>query len=91
MGIANVDAPFGLRPVRYASSGKPYTGGFNLYFATGSTGAIYIGDPVIATGTANTTEVQGHAIGTLPSCSVAADGDGDPITGVCVGVLCNRS
>lgn len=85
--MANPNTPFGLRPVRYASSGKPYTGGFNHYFATGASGAIYIGDPVVAAGAANTTLVQGFEPGWLPTCSVAADGDGDPILGVCVGIM----
>lgn len=85
--MANPNTPFGLRPVRYASSGKPYTGGFNTYYATGATGAIYIGDPVVMAGAANTTRVEGFGEpGTLPTVTVAADGDGDPILGVCVGV-----
>jgi hypothetical protein len=83
--MANVNAPFGLRPVRYAS-GAPYNGAFKEYFATGATGAIYKGDCVVLAGSANTTEVQGRAPGTLPTVTVAADGDGDPILGVCVGV-----
>ena len=84
--MANVNAPYGLVPIRYAD-GRPYNGAVNYYFATGATGAIYIGDPVVMAGSANTAEVQGYAPGTLPTCTVAADGDGDPITGVCVGVL----
>ena len=83
--MANSNAPYGLRPLRYAS-GSPYNGAVNYYFATGATGAIYIGDPVVMAGAANTTEIQGHAAGTLPTVTVAADGDGDPILGVCVGV-----
>lgn len=84
--MANVNAPFGLRPVRYAW-GAPYNGACNLYFATGATGAIYIGDPVVLAGSANTSAVQGYEAGTLPTVTVAADGDGDPIHGVCIGVL----
>lgn len=84
--MANTNAPFGLRPVRYAS-GAPYNGACNLYFATGATGALFIGDPVIANGAANTAEVQGFPAGTLPGCQIALDGSGDPITGVVVGVL----
>lgn len=83
--MANINAPRGLVPVRYAS-GAPYNGACNLYYATGATGAIYIGDPVIANGTSNTAEVQGHAAGTLPGCQIALEGSGDPITGVVVGV-----
>lgn len=84
--MANVNAPFGLRPVRYAS-GAPYNGACKEYFATGATGAIYKGDPVVLAGSANTTEIQGRAPGTLPTVTVAADGDGDPILGVCVGIV----
>lgn len=84
--MANVNAPFGLRPIRYAS-GAPYNGACNPYFATGATGAIYIGDPVVGAGSANSAAVQGYEIGQLPTVTVAADGDGDPILGVCVGVL----
>ncbi len=84
--MPNVNAPFGLRPVRNASN-APWTGGCREYFATGATGAIFKGDPVVLAGSANTSEVQGRAPGTLPTVTVAADGDGDPIHGVCVGVL----
>jgi hypothetical protein len=84
--MANTNAPFGMRPVRYAS-GAPYNGAFNEYFATGATGVIAVGDPVVAAGSANTTEVQGRAAGTLPTVTIALDGDNDPILGVCVGVV----
>jgi hypothetical protein len=84
--MANVNAPFGLRPLRYVD-GRPYNGAVEFYFATGATGAIRVGDPVIAAGSANTSEYMGWAPGTLPTCTVALDGTGDPITGVCVGVL----
>jgi hypothetical protein len=84
--MANTNAPFGLRPVRFAN-GRPYNGSFNLYFATGATGAIYIGDPVIINGTSNTAAVQGNEAGTLPGVQIALEGANDPITGICVGVL----
>lgn len=84
--MANVNAPFGLWPVRYAS-GAPYNSAAKEYFATGATGAIFKGDPVVMAGSANTSEVQGRAPGTLPTVTVANDGDGDPILGVCVGVI----
>lgn len=84
--MANINAPFGLRPVRYLD-GRPYNGAVDLYFATGATGAIRPGDPVVEGGSANTTEVNGFPPGSLPTCQIALDGDGDPITGVCVGVL----
>lgn len=84
--MPNVNAPFGLRPVRYAS-GAPYNGACREYFATGATGAIYKGDPVTLAGSANTTEIQGRAPGTLPTVTIALDGAGDPVLGVCVGVV----
>lgn len=84
--MANNNAPFGLRPVRFLS-GAPYNGQVNYYFATGATGVIAPGDPVIAAGAANTTEINGFQPGSLPTCTVALDGTGDPITGVCVAVL----
>lgn len=84
--MANTNAPFGLRPVRYVD-GRPYNGAVDYYFATGASGAICIGDPVIAAGSANTSEVNGFPPGSLPTCGIASDGDGDPFTGVCVGIV----
>jgi len=44
--MANVDAPFGLRPVRYLS-GAPWNGQARKYYVTATdASAIYIGDPV---------------------------------------------
>lgn len=52
--MANVDTPRGFKPVRYMS-GAPYNGAVNPYStATGDATAIYIGDPVIISGTAQT-------------------------------------
>jgi len=85
--MANVNAPFGLRPVRYMD-GRPYNGAVTYGFATGATGVIAIGDPVVLAGAANTTEIMGmYPPGTLPTVTLAADGDADPIFGVCVGVV----
>src|SRR5688572_20495063 len=88
--MANTNTPFGLRPIRYLD-GRPYNGAVEYYFATGATGAIRPGDPVVESGTTNTAEVISAAgtfpIGTLQTCTVALDGSGDPITGVCVAVV----
>lgn len=85
--MANVNAPYGLRPLRYMD-GRPYNGAVVHGFATGATGAIFIGDPVVLAGAANTTEIMGtYPPGTLPTVTVALDGDADVIFGVCVGVL----
>lgn len=85
--MANVDAAFGLRPVRYYSSGKPYTGAANPYFATGATGAIFPGDPVKMGSTANAAAFGGYEVGFLRTCELASAGDGNPILGICVAVL----
>jgi hypothetical protein len=84
--LANTNAPFGMRPVRYVD-GRPYNGAVEYYFATGATGVIRPGDPVVEAGSANTTEIQGYAPGTLPTVTIALPGASDAITGVCVAVL----
>lgn len=89
--MANVDSPFGLKPVRH-KSGAPYNGAANPYWIDADYGtALFIGDPVIkVAGGSNDAAVkvpgQGDfAIGTLPSIEKAAAGDANRITGVIVG------
>lgn len=92
--MANVDSPFGLRPVAY-KSGAPYNGAARPYYVPSSYGtALFIGDPVVKTGTANTAAVTvpgggTFGIGTLPEVNRTAVGDVDGntkrITGVIVG------
>ena len=84
--LANTNAAFGLRPVRYVD-GRPYNGAVEYYFVTGATGVIRPGDPVIAAGAANTAEIDGFGPGTMSTCTIALPGAGDPITGVCVAVM----
>lgn len=51
--MANADAAFGLKPVRYRS-GAPYNGACNLYHvASGDSTAIYVGQLVKLTGGAD--------------------------------------
>lgn len=65
----------GLVPVRY-KSGAPYNGAANVYsVAAGETNNIFVGDPVIISGTGDANGVPG----------VARAGAGDRITGVVVG------
>lgn len=67
--------PFGLVPVRY-KSGAPYNGACNVYsVASGETNDIFLGDPVIISGTGDANGVPG----------VARAAAGDRITGVVVG------
>ncbi len=61
--MANVDSPFGLRPVRYMD-GKPYNGAANPYYIPAGYGvATFVGDPVILTGTSNTAIVTAPGAG----------------------------
>jgi hypothetical protein len=90
--MANLSAPIGLKPVKNFD-GTDYTGASAVpcvalsSYAT----ALYIGDPVIVTGTANTAEILtsgevgggvGMPIGSLPTVERATNGDGNRITGV---------
>lgn len=78
--MANADTPFGLRPVRYIS-GRPYTGAVNIYStATGDATAIFIGDPVILSGTSQT--ISGAVYKDVDQAAT-----GDVIVGVVVGVI----
>ena len=92
--MANNDTPFGLKPVRHRN-GAPYNGAATPYYipSTYAT-ALFIGDPVVITGTSNTAAVDvpglGHfEIGTLPEINKTAAGDVDGptkrITGAIVG------
>jgi hypothetical protein len=89
--MANIDSPFGLRPVRH-KSGAPYNGAANPYWIDADYGtALFIGDPVIrVAGGSNDAAVTvpsvgSFPIGTLPSIEKATAGDGNRITGVIVG------
>jgi len=89
--MANVDAPSGLRPVRY-KSGAPYNGAANPYYVPASYGtALFIGDPVVKVAAGSNAaavavpSVGSFAIGTLPSIEKAGAGDTSVVTGVIVG------
>jgi hypothetical protein len=80
--VANISAPFGLRPVRHRS-GAPYSGSCRLYYTTGAT-ALYIGDPVVVVGGGNTAVYQGSPPGSLPTVVLCTAGAGNAITGAVV-------
>jgi hypothetical protein len=89
--MANVDSPFGLRPIRHRN-GAPYNGASNPYYiASTYATALFIGDPVIkVAGGSNAAKVSAAGvgdfeIGTLPSIEKATAGDTNRITGVIVG------
>ncbi len=87
--MANVDAAFGLRPVRYIT-GAPYNGAVNPYWVKStSNNTLFIGDPVLIQGTANTAviEVPGagsFVAGALPEIKRATAGDTNRVSGVIV-------
>lgn len=60
--MANVNTPFGLRPYEYLN-GTEWNGAARLYSIAASYGtALYVGDPVISSGTADANGVPGIAI-----------------------------
>ena len=78
--MANVDSPFGLKPARHIS-GAPYNGAFNVYTtASGDNVAIYVGDPVKLSGTA-------QVVNGVTYTDVDQAATGDVVLGVVVGVL----
>lgn len=88
--MANLDAPMGLVPVRHRN-GAAYNGATNPYFIpSGYATALFVGDPVIKTGTSNTAKVEvpgggSFGIGTMAEINKATAGDTNRITGVIVG------
>ena len=95
--MANVDSPFGLRPLRY-KSGAPYNGAaVPMYINASYATALFVGDPVIkVAGGSNAAQVSAPgvgdwAIGTLPSIEKATVGDTNRITGVIVGFAATAS
>lgn len=88
--MTNINAPFGLRPVKHLN-GAPYNGAFRAYFVPASDStALFVGDPVIKAGSANTAVVSAPGagtfqVGTLPTITRATAGTANRITGVIVG------
>ena len=77
--MANTDNAFGFRPVRKLS-GAPYNGATTAYStASGDSTAIFIGDPVILSGTSQTIEGTVYA-------DVDQAATGDVIVGVVTAV-----
>lgn len=81
--MANVDAAFGLRPVRYSDEGV------NIYYCNDSTNGIYIGDPVFAAGTADSNGIEEvNRAGTVDDTTPA---NNTPIVGVVVGFASDKA
>jgi hypothetical protein len=88
--MANADTPSGLNLVGHRS-GSSFNARVRPYYIPATYGtAVFVGDAVTKTGTANTTPVTAVGIGTLdvatlPEVNKTAVGDGNAITGVVVG------
>ena len=87
--MANANTPFGLVPIKnspFVEIPKNY-----YYIPASYANALFIGDPVVKTGTSNSAAVLGDgrpfAPGSLPEINKASAGDGNKITGVIVGFL----
>lgn len=89
--MTNSNTPYGLVPVK----NSPFVEiPKNYYYIPSSYGtALFIGDPVIKTGTSNTANVLGDArpfaAGSLPEINKATAGDANKVTGVIIGFLAN--
>lgn len=88
--MENQDNSFGLRPLRMRD-GRPWNGAVTKYYVPSTYAtAIFRGDAVVKTGTANTAVItsgtERHEIGTLQEVNRATVGDDNPIVGVVVGV-----
>ena len=65
--MANTDTPMGLIPIGNISSGD-YDGKINPYYIPSGYGtALFIGDPVVITGTSNTALVTLPGVGSFPA------------------------
>ena len=91
--MANANTPAGLTPLK----NSPFVEiPKNYYYIPSTYGtALFIGDPVVKTGTSNTSNVLGDgrpfAAGSLPEINKATAGDANKITGVIIGFLANPS
>ena len=85
--MANANIPAGLTPIK----NSPFVEiPKNSYYIPASYGtALFIGDPVIKTGTSNTSSVFSNGklypAGSLPEINKATAGDANAITGVIIG------
>ena len=90
--MANVDSPFGFRPVRHLN-GAPYNGAVTpMYIAsTYESGGVFVGDPVVKvaagsnTGRITVVGAGSFRPGMLPAIELAAVTDGTFCSGVVVG------
>jgi len=88
--MANTNNPKGLVPIK--NNGGELD--VNYYYIPSSYAtALFIGDPVVKTGTSNTANVvagqRQYPAGSLPEINKCTAGDDNPITGIVIGFLAN--
>jgi hypothetical protein len=84
--MANVNSPFGLKPVRKLDA-SPYNGELKMYLIPSSDASNrFKGDPLDVAGSANSAVLNGFAIGTLPTAKIATAGATNRILGVLMDV-----
>ena len=85
--MANTKAPYGFRPIRYMS-GAAWTGGGRQYYVPASYASnIFIGDPVVITGTGNASEFMGIGPGGYSTVQLGTAGPSNFWTGICTGII----
>lgn len=81
--MANVNSPFGLRPVRFDAEDV------NIYYVDDDTNAIFIGDPVFANGSADANGIQ--AVDRKGTIADDTPSNNTPIVGVVVGFASDKA
>ena len=81
--MANIDAAFGLKPIRHFN-GSPWNGATKKFLVEDNYGtAIFVGDPVVITGSAGSDDALGHY---SPVAVISGNTDAEVITGVIVSI-----
>jgi len=84
--LANVDAAFGLQPIRNGLGSPWHMGMAQPYYIAGTYGtALHIGTPVIVTGDLNSSEVDGMSAGQLQRVEIATAAGSSYCSGSIVG------
>lgn len=77
--MANIDAPFGLKPIRHLD-GSPWNGATKKFLVEDAYNtAVFVGDPVAMTGAAGSDDALGHY---SPVGVISGNTDAEVITGV---------
>lgn len=82
--MANNNIKSGLTPL-YRLDGLPIITPIEVYVPSSNTTAIGVGDPLVVTGTANSTIIQGRQVGAMPEVARATAGSAGAVSYVCVG------